>query len=177
MALLGVAIAIPEPYGEELRAARVRLCDPLAGAIPTHVTLLPPTEVDGSDLPKVDLHLEDIAASIAPFEMRLAGTGSFRPVSPVVFVRVTAGRTECQNIEVAVRSGPLARDPVFPYHPHVTVAHDLTEQMLDEAANELARYEARFDVTSFSRYRHGADGVWRPERTYRFGRSSQHRSA
>ena len=171
MALLGVAIAIPEPFGAELRAARLRFGDPLASAIPTHVTLLPPTEVDQGELAKVDLHLGDIAAALAPFEMQLAGTGSFRPISPVVFAQVAVGLVECKLIESAVRSGPLTRELAFPYSPHVTIAHDLPEPKLDEAASELAHYEAHFEVASFSRYRHGGDGVWRAERTYAFGRT------
>jgi len=163
---IGVAIAIPEPYGRELQQARARFGDPLAAAIPTHVTLLPPTQVDPSDLPKVAQHLEEITVRVAPFPMRLRGTGTFRPVSRVVFVQVALGVSGCEHIEAAVRSGPLAREVDFPYHPHVTIAHDLAGERLDEAFEELARYDAEFDVTSCSLYRHDADGVWRPVCAY-----------
>lgn len=173
MPLVGVAIAIPEPYGTELRAARARFGDPLASAIPTHVTLLPPTEIDAGELAKVDLYLEDIAGSHSSFEMRLQGTSSFRPISPVVFVQVVRGSAECRDIEVAVRAGPLTRDLVFPYHPHVTIAHDLPAAVLEKAAAELATYHAGFEVTGFSRYHHGADGVWRPDRDYPFAQDGR----
>lgn len=166
MTTIGVVIAIPEPYGSELQQARARFGDPLAAAIPTHVTLLPPTQVDPSDLPKVAHHLEEITVRVAPFPMRLRGTGTFRPVSPVVFVQVALGVSGCEHIEAAVRSGPLARELDFPYHPHVTIAHDLAGERLDEAFEELARYDAEFDVTSCSLYRHDADGVWRPVSAY-----------
>ena len=43
---IGVAIAIPEPYGSQLQSMRASFGDSLAEAIPTHVTLLPPTIVD-----------------------------------------------------------------------------------------------------------------------------------
>lgn len=169
MAIIGVAIAIPEPYGSELQRARARFGDPLAAAIPTHVTLLPPTELGPGELPKVELHLEDLAATLRPFEMRLRGTGTFRPISPVVFVRVEEGRAACEVIEGSVRSGPLSRELAFRYHPHVTIAHHLPDPTLDAAAGELAAYDVRFVVDSFSHYRHGSDGVWRPERAYVFG--------
>lgn len=172
VALIGVAIAIPEPYGSDLQRERGRFGDPLAGAIPTHVTLLPPTEVDTGDLPKAELHLEDIAAGLTPFEMHLLGTDTFRPVSPVVFVRVARGAEDCEQIEGAVRSGPLNREVVFGYHPHVTIAHHLPDETLDRACDELATYDACFAVASFSLYRHGSDGVWRPDRTFAFGRGT-----
>jgi hypothetical protein len=50
------------------------------------------------------------------------------------------------------------------------VAHDVAEEALDRAFTELADYEARFPVWGFSLYEHGADGVWRPQRDFPFGR-------
>jgi 2'-5' RNA ligase len=166
---IGVSIAIPEPYGKDLQSRRAGFGDPLAMAIPTHVTLLPPTAVDDAVLPEVEEHLRAIAATEHPFEMLLRGTGSFRPTSPVVFVQVAKGIPDCERIEARVRSGPLARDLVFPYHPHVTVAHHLPDDVLDLAFDELAGYEAGFPIWGFSLYEHGADGVWRPQRDYVFG--------
>jgi hypothetical protein len=40
---------------------------------------------------------------------------------------------------------------------------------MDRAFEELADYEASFQVGSFSLYRHGSEGVWRPVRAYAFG--------
>ena len=55
---IGVSIAIPSPHAEMLQAKRASFGDPLADSIPTHVTLLPPTEVEGDDLDAVVEHLE-----------------------------------------------------------------------------------------------------------------------
>jgi len=71
-------------------------------------------------------HLELVAAHQWPFEIQLRGTGSFRPVSPVVFVALAAGISDCERLESAIRRGPLARALKFNYHPHVTVAHDVS---------------------------------------------------
>ncbi len=57
----------------------------------------------------------------------------------------------------------------YPYHPHVTVAHDLPDDVLDRAFSQLADYAAQFDVTAFSLYEHGADQVWRPRRSFPVG--------
>ncbi|NEE18013.1 2'-5' RNA ligase family protein, partial [Streptomyces sp. SID7499] len=48
---LGVSIAVPEPYGSLLQDRRASFGDPAAFGIPTHVTLLPPTEAESADLP------------------------------------------------------------------------------------------------------------------------------
>ena len=167
---IGVAVAIPEPYGGELQRVRLGYGDELAGSIPTHITLLPPTEVDAEDLDSIEKHLRTVAESEQSFEIRLRGTGTFRPVSPVVFVSVVMGIGDCERVEARVRSGPLSRDLAFPYHPHVTVAHDLPAEVLERAFVEMAGYDVRFGVWGFSLYEHGPDGVWRPQRDYPLGR-------
>jgi 2'-5' RNA ligase len=166
---IGVSIAIPSPHAEMLQARRASYGDPLADSIPTHVTLLPPTEVHEDDLPKVVAHLEDVAGEGHPFPMVLRGTGTFRPISPVVFVQVSGGLADCEVLEKAVRRGPLDRDLEFYYHPHVTVAHHVDGEALDRAFTDLADFECTFDVEEFHLYEHGADGVWRPVRTFALG--------
>ena len=168
--LIGVAIAVPEPWGAELERHRAAFGDPQAGSVPAHITLLPPTRVDAAALPAVEAHLEAAGAAAAPFEVRLRGTGTFRPVSPVVFVALASGISGCEVLERAVRRGPLRRDVEHPYHPHVTVAHDLTDDVLDRAFEELAGFEARFEVRDLVLYVH-ADGVWVPRRAFALGRA------
>jgi 2'-5' RNA ligase len=164
----GVAIGLPEPYTTELQGWRERLGDPNARGIPPHVTLLPPTALHDRDLDAVEEHLRRIAAAESPFEMHLRGTGTFRPTSPVVFVDVVDGAQHCVRVEAQVRSGPLARPLSFPYHPHVTVAHDLPDPALDEAFGALSSYDVRFRVWGFTLFEQGADKVWRPQRDYLF---------
>lgn len=169
MPTIGVSIAIPSPYAEMLQARRASFGDPLAESIPTHVTLLPPTLVARDQLDDVVEHLEAAARSGHPFPMVLRGTGTFRPTSPVVFVQVSGGLSECEVLEKSVRSGPLERDLEFYYHPHVTVAHHVPDDSLDRAFVELADFECSFDVTEFHLYEHGPDEVWRPVRSFALG--------
>ena len=88
---IGVAIGIPEPCTSELQGWRERLGDPNAADIPPHVTLLPPTTLTTDDLHAVEEHLREAAAGVEPFVMHLRGSGTFRPVSPVVFVTLAQG--------------------------------------------------------------------------------------
>lgn len=166
MSVHGVAIAIPEPWGSQLQRKREELGDPLAHAIPPHVTLLPPTEIAARDLPAFEQHLTSVAGSHPPFVMQLRGTGTFRPVSPVVFVQVARGIPMCERMQEAVRSGPVERALEFPYHPHVTIAHRLEEAALDAAFDDLARFTTTFEVTELHLYSHGDDKVWRPQRAF-----------
>ncbi|CAL9509931.1 2'-5' RNA ligase family protein [Streptomyces thermolilacinus] len=168
---LGVSIAVPEPYGSLLQQRRAGFGDAAAHGIPTHVTLLPPTEVDAGRLPEIRAHLASVAAAGRAFPMRLSGTGTFRPLSPVVYVRVVEGGEACARLQQHIRdaSGPLERELQFPYHPHVTVAHGIAEEAMDRAFEELASFEAAWTVRSFALYEQGADLVWRKLHTYEFG--------
>ncbi len=109
-------------------------------------------------LPPLLADVSAVAAAHVPFRVRLRGTATFRPVSPVVFVVVVEGISGCEGLEAALRGGPLAGTRRFPYHPHVTVAHDLPDALLDRAFDELQGFEANFEVTSFSLYRGDSDG-------------------
>ncbi|MGW5243703.1 2'-5' RNA ligase family protein [Streptomyces sp. NPDC004129] len=168
---IGVSIAVPEPHGSLLQELRAGFGDAAAHGIPTHVTLLPPTEVGGGELPAIEAHLVDVAAAGRPFPMRLSGTGTFRPVSPVVYVRVVEGAEECACLQKQVRdaSGPVARELLFPYHPHVTVAHGIDEESMDRAYEELSGYEAQWPCTGFALYEQGPDGIWGKLREFPFG--------
>ena len=163
---LGVLISIPPPWAGRLSAWRERVGDPQSRRVPPHVTLLPPTLVDRDRMPEIEEHLAVAAGACGPFEMHLSGTGTFRPVSDVVFVVVAAGIAQCEQLERRVRSGPLARETRFPYHPHVTIAHDIPAEGLDAAYTGLAGFDARFRVPGFTAFEQGEAGVWLPRREF-----------
>ncbi len=163
MTTIGVAIPVPEPWATDLQRHRASFGDPLAETIPTHITLVPPTEVADADV--VGEHLDRVAQGHGRFHVTLRGTATFRPVSPVVFVVVAKGISSCEMLAASARRGPLAQELRFPYHPHVTIAHDVPDEALDRAFDALADFSCAFEVTSFQLYRH-SDDVWRPERSY-----------
>ncbi|GGD23938.1 2'-5' RNA ligase family protein [Nocardioides daphniae] len=165
MQTIGVAIALPEPWATDLQQYRVDLGDETAYSIPTHITLIPPTEV-GDDLGDVVAHLEQVAASQRPFRIHLRGTGTFRPVSPVVFVAVADGIAGCEELAAGVRTGPLQVELEFPFHPHVTVAHHLDDASLDRAYDELASFDCAFEATEFHLYLHDDGNGWVPTKAF-----------
>ncbi|MEU6479527.1 2'-5' RNA ligase family protein [Streptomyces sp. NPDC047017] len=167
---IGVSIAVPEPHGSLLQQRRAGFGDTAAHGIPTHVTLLPPTEVEAAALPAVEAHLSEVAAAGRPFRMRLNGTDTFRPLSPVVYVRVVQGAEACARLQARVRdaSGPVPRELQFPYHPHVTVAHGIDEAAMDRAHEELAGYAAQWTCTGFALHQQDPDGTWHKLRDFPF---------
>ena len=166
MPTIGVALAIPEPWASELQDYRTSVGDTTATMIPTHITLIPPIEVAEDDLPDVEKHLTEVASGSAAFRIHLRGTGTFRPVSPVVFVTVVEGISACEQLAAALRRGPLSVDLQFPYHPHVTIAHHLPDEVLDRAFGDLAGFESVFDAEQFHLYVHDEEKGWQPSRDF-----------
>lgn len=166
MPTIGVSVPIPEPWATELQDYRVGLGDETAVQVPTHITLVPPMEVDEDELPVIEKHLTEASADVPSFDILLRGTGTFRPVSEVVFVMLARGISQCEQLAKRLRSGPLERPLNFPYHPHVTVAHDLAPELLDRAFAELAGFTAYFTVSEFCLYRHDPGTGWQPTREF-----------
>jgi 2'-5' RNA ligase len=165
-AVLGVVVALPEPWAQLLVDWRGKVGDPQATVVPPHVTLLPPTEVPIADRPSISAHLAAVARAHPPFDMHLAGTGTFSPVSDVVFVAVARGIGNCELLANDVRQGPLGRTLSFPYHPHVTVAHDVPSDMLEFAYSGLADLSAEFRVEHFTEFEQTSSGEWAIAREY-----------
>lgn len=166
MTRIGISIAVPEPFGTRLREARASFGDPQAATVPSHVTLLPPDDVGDSCLEVVRRALADVAATTKAFDMSLQGTGTFRPVSPVVFVAVSRGISETELLASRLRDavGPPPAD--FPFHPHVTVAQHLDDAALDRAYAELADFSCDFRVSEFSLYLHDDADGWIADQSF-----------
>src|SRR3954453_22190159 len=148
---IGVAVDIPAPWGPQLTHCRIAAGDPLGVAVPAHLTLLGPTEVEPDRLGEIVDHLGDVAGGHHEFEVLLRGTGTFRPLTEVVFVCVAAGISECERLAAAITSRPeLSRPRAYPYHPHVTVAQEVPGPALDKVFNDLADFQARFTVGGFT---------------------------
>lgn len=167
---VGVVVAVPEPMATELRRWRASFGDPLADTVPAHITLITITEY--TDWDATVEHVRNIARRQSAFRIRISGTGSFRPVSPVVYLNVTEGFDECVQLHEMLQSGPLERELPFAFHPHVTVAHDVEESSMNEAEESLGSYETDFLVETMGLYQHERSGIWRLREELTFGSSS-----
>lgn len=166
MPTIGVSVPVPDPWGSRLQAYRVGLGDHQARGIPSHITLLPPYELKEGEYDDLIDQLSYCASSTPAFDVRLLGTGTFRPVSPVVFINVVAGISVFETLVSHCHRGPARPETRFPYHPHVTVAHGLDDALLDRAYDELADFRADFRVDALWMYRHDVAHGWNPERSF-----------
>ncbi len=164
---VGVILGFPPAIAEELQRWRASFGDPMAHIIPAHITLVTTTMTE--DWEATHSHVREVARRQERFTVTISGTGSFRPVSPVVFLNVEDGFGECVALHEKLQSGPLERELPFPYHPHVTIAHDVAPESLDEAETALRDYSATFPVVSMGLYEHGADGIWQLREELDFG--------
>jgi 2'-5' RNA ligase len=163
---IGVSLAVPEPWGSRLQEFRVTNGDAQGATIPTHITLVPPVEVGAERMGDVERHLAVVAADTSSYAVHLRGSGTFRPVSPVVFVNLVEGISQTEQLAKACRRGPLALDLDFPYHPHVTVAHLDDQVLLDRAFDGLVGFDCAFVVAAFHLYVHDPDRGWKATRDF-----------
>ena len=171
MPTIGVSLAVPEPWGSRLQDFRVTNGDAQGATIPTHITLVPPVEVDQQRLGDVERHLDAVAAASAAYRVHLRGAGTFRPVSPGVFVNLVEGISPTEQLAKDCRRGPLELQLDFPYHPHVTVAHLDDDELLDRAFEELASFDCAFTVEAFHLYVHDPGHGWKATRDHPLGGS------
>lgn len=164
---VGVILGFPAGIADELQRWRASFGDPLAGVVPAHITLV--TTTPTRDWEATRRHVREVARCQSPFKVTIAGTGTFRPVSPVVFINVEDGFDDCVDLHRKLQQGPLHRELPFAYHPHVTIAHDVAPESLDEAETVLKNYRATFPVVSMGLYEHDADGIWQLREELEFG--------
>jgi 2'-5' RNA ligase len=164
---VGVILGFPSDIAEELQRWRASFGDPLADVVPAHITLV--TTTPTQDWEATRRHVREVARCQRPFMVTIAGTGTFRPVSPVVFIKVEDGFDDCVDLHRRLQQGPLHRELPFAYHPHVTIAHDVAPESLDEAETVLKNYSATFPVVSMGLYEHDADGIWQLREELDFG--------
>lgn len=171
---IGIALAVPEPWASTVHQWRRGYGDRYADRMPTHLTILPPTRVDLLDLPAVHEGLREAARSIAPFTVHVAGTGTFRPESPVVFLAVSEGAAECAALEQAVRTcvGERVagvRPRLHPFHPHVTLAMEVADAVLDAAAADHTATQFSWQVQEVTLYFRDSAGFWHLDRDVPLG--------
>ena len=102
----------------------------------SHVTILPPRPV----APNIRECVRQIAAEgqeSTPFRVELGPVAIFEK-SNVVYLSLRLGERELHVLHKHLNSGQLEYHCQFPYHPHITLAQDLTLEQATALA-ELAR--------------------------------------
>lgn len=154
----GVVIEVPEPMGRELQDWRASFGDSAAGSVPAHITVLIAAREGGWE--SLVARVRKVAEAWKPFHVEINGTGTFRPVTPVVYLRVDKGYEECAQLHRDLNTWDLVSASPFEYHPHVTLAHAVADADLDRAQHTLRTYRASFLVDHLAVYEGDAHGEW-----------------
>jgi 2'-5' RNA ligase len=131
--VFALVIYIPGALGQfldDLRRKLVHGCNPHA-----HVSLLPPRPL-AVDWPVASEQVRTILNAWTPFEVELTSIEIF-PVTNVIYIQVGRGAAELRQVHRAMNAGPLEFQEPFSYHPHITLAQELSSENVDHT-NELA---------------------------------------
>jgi 2'-5' RNA ligase len=129
-----------------------------------HVTILPPRPIDLNIAESVH-QIADEAHESPPFTVELGQVCVFDK-SNVVYLCLRRGERELHALHENLNAGQMEYDGPFPYHPHITLAQDLTrEQALSLAELARKRWAAydgprEFCVDELCFVRSDTPGVW-----------------
>jgi 2'-5' RNA ligase len=119
---------LPEPLAgflDRLRQELVPNC-----FLKAHVTILPPRPLSSSPEAAWEV-IRTLAPRIAPIELQLGSVEVF-PVSDVIYIQITTGSAELNEMHAAMNAEGLRCQEDFAYQPHVTLAQDLKPDEVDE---------------------------------------------
>jgi 2'-5' RNA ligase len=132
--LFALVVYIPDPLAKFLDDLRRELTP---GCLPrAHVTILPPRSLAVGAAAATEA-ARAVVSGFAPFDIVPGEVEIFR-TSNVIYIGVKEGERELREIYHALNQGPLASTEPFPYHPHITLAQNLTPDQV-QSFQELAK--------------------------------------
>ncbi len=120
-------------YLTRLRSDLVPDCEAKA-----HLTVLPPRPIRGSAEDAVRGLMEGLQ-DFGPVLVELGDVAMF-PDSRVIYVSIKAGHAELELMHDALNIGDVAYEEPFPYHPHITLAQDLSPESLESVWERARRH-------------------------------------
>jgi GNAT superfamily N-acetyltransferase len=161
---VGVVLLVPPPVAVEIDGLRRALGDGALGRIAPHLTLVPPVNVREEDVPAALAVLRAAASAVGgPVRARLGPAATFAPQNPVVFLSVGADGGAVQRVRDLVFRPPLERPLTWPFHPHVTLADEVTSpERIEAALVALADYAVDVEFEGLALLEEGEGRVWRP---------------
>ncbi len=170
---------LPSLLGSYLSALRTELAP--GCTLRSHLTLLPPRHL-AAPRETLERELGRLAREIPSFEVTLGEIEVF-PSTGVVYVSLAAGGQEAERAHHALNHGIFFAEDSFPFHPHVTVAHNVSrlpfEQVLSEARRrwQECHLPRQFLVEDVTLVRSVSPGVWEDLATHRLAPVSLLRTA
>jgi 2'-5' RNA ligase len=126
---------LPEPLGGFLDSLRCELVPRCQAK--SHVTVLPPRPLAAGLPENAWRDLNDSLDGFPPFRVELTSIEVFQGTN-VIYLSIGAGYRELERMHTALNRGSLQFAEPFEYHPHVTLAQQLSSEEVS-AAVALAR--------------------------------------
>jgi len=123
-----LVIYIPNPLGrflDDLRRELVPQCNPHA-----HVSVLPPRYLPMEWGP-ASQQARDVIEGWPPFDVELSGIHVFSGTR-VIYIEVGKGASDLRGMHDALNTGVLEYSEPYVYHPHITLAQEITAEQVDE---------------------------------------------
>jgi 2'-5' RNA ligase len=143
-----VVAYVQSKLGEFVEELRRELHPPQAH-LPTHITVLPPRPLRGTEAEALTM-LQEKGASVAPFNVELGEVESFLPITPTVFIRVSHAGYRMRELHDLFNRGGLQFTEALPYMPHVTVAklesNERAEEVLRTSKARWERFEGSHSI-------------------------------
>jgi 2'-5' RNA ligase len=153
---------IPDPLARFLDELRVELTP---GSKPrAHVTILPPRPLH-NELKDATRQIVEDSRGVPPFRVELGEILVFE-ASHVVYLEITHGANELRELYGLLNRGPLGYKESFPYHPHITIAQNISSDQAPclavIARERWTGYQGPrgFSVSSLSFVQHVAPSIW-----------------
>jgi 2'-5' RNA ligase len=107
-----------------------------------HVTILPPRPISAD--PEIAIETaRSLITDFAPFQIEIGEVQMFA-ATDVVYLGIARGQAELAHMHRVLNTGPLYYDEPFPYHPHITLAQDLSHEQSLELFSVARRRWAEF---------------------------------
>ncbi len=131
---------VKSPVGAFVESLR-REFHPTQAHLPTHVSILPPRALQGSETQALQT-LERVCRDVDPFEIVLGDVATFMPITPTVFIRVAHAAYRMRELHDRVNIEALHAEERWPYMPHLTIFRmDTTEQAIPALEEAQRRWE------------------------------------
>jgi 2'-5' RNA ligase len=153
---------LPDPLGKFLDDLRREL---VPGCVPhAHVTVLPPRPLSAT--PQVAIEsVRSLISDFAPFEIEIGPVQVFSDTD-VVYLSIGRGRKDLLQMHQVLNVGPVHYTEPYSYHPHITLAQDLTHEQAIELESLARRrwsefsYPHVFKAESFVFVQNRARNYW-----------------
>jgi len=134
---------IPDPLGSFLDRLRQKL-EPNSLSPKAHVTILPPRQLPDPGMKQQAWNWLCGSLNGEPAFNISAGGIEIFPGTHVIYLSVADGFHRLRELHHQLNADSLQFEERFPYHPHITLAQNLTQQQARELAEEASRLWAGF---------------------------------